>query len=325
MLPPCTGGRVQCFGLALHAACSTLRTLSVTDSTHPSNEAFWGIAFVCAAIGIMSGQDAILKWLTGGYATVQILFLRGSVVTLIALMTAIREAPAHVFTTARPVAHLVRGALNFAAIFLFVLAVAELPLAQAMAIAMAAPLFTLAASALLLREVVGWRRWAACIVGFVGVLIMLRPTSDAFDVAGLYALGAALAYALFIIQTRQLTTTERTGTTLLYSSMFVFIASGAATPWVWQSVRLEDLALMVAAGLLVAIGHFCFIQAFRYASPATLAPFEFTALVWGTLLGWLIWNELPDTYTLAGATLVVSAGLYVIYREATLARRQQGA
>ena len=293
----------------------------MTEPEHPAGETIVGIALVCTAIAVMSGQDAILKWLTGGYATVQILFVRGTVVTLVALAAALRESGHQAWQTSRIGAHLVRGALNFATIFLFVLAIAELPLADAMAIAMAAPLFTLAGSAWLLGEHIGWRRWSACVVGFVGVLIMLRPTGEAFNLAGLYALSAALTYALFIIQTRKLTRTERTGTTMLYSALIVFVASAAVTPLVWQPVRFEDLGLMLGAGVLVGIGHYCFIQGYRHATPATLAPFDFTALVWGTLLGWLIWAELPDATTLTGASLVVASGLYIILREAHLARQ----
>ena len=298
------------------------RSARVSDPQQPAVQVLLGIGFVCIAIAVMSGQDAILKWLTGAYATVQILFVRGAVVTLVALGAASREVGQHAFHTSRLGAHLVRGALNFTTIFLFVLSIAELPLADAMAIAMAAPLFTLSASALFLGEHIGWRRWSACTVGFVGVLIMLRPTGEAFNLAGLYALGAALAYSLFIIQTRRLTSTERTGTTLLYSAMVVFFASGMATPWVWRTIELADLGLMLAAGVLVGIGHYCFIQGYRHATPATLAPFDFTALVWGTLLGWLIWSELPDSTTLAGATLVVGSGLYIIIREAHVARKR---
>ena len=116
-------------------------------------------------------------------------------------------------------------------------------------------------------------------VGFTGVLVMLRPTGEAFNLAGLCAFGAALAYYLFVIQPRRLTRTERTGRTLLHSAFFAFVASATAAPWVWRPARLEDLGLMLAAGVLVGTGPYCFIQGYRYATPATLAPFDFTALV----------------------------------------------
>jgi drug/metabolite transporter (DMT)-like permease len=218
--------------------------------------------------------------------------------------------------------HPTRGALNFAAIFLFILAIEALPLADAMVIAMAAPLFMLAASAVYLNEHIDWRRWTARMVGSTGVLVLIRATGEAFNLARLCALGAAFAYSLFFTQTSSLTFTERTGTTLLYSAVCVFVASAAAAPWVWQPVRLEDLGLMLTAGVLVGIEHYCFIQDYRYA---TLAPFDFTALVWDTRLGWVIWDQLPDRITLSGATMIVTSGLYAIVREAHLTRKARPA
>jgi drug/metabolite transporter (DMT)-like permease len=249
----------------------------------------------------------------------QILAIRGVVTAAGALLVCFLDGGTSAMRTERPVSLIVRGLLNFLTIVLFVTAVATLPLADAMAIAMAAPLFTLTVC-YLMGERVGIRRWSACVVGFVGVVIMLRPGGSALNIGGLAAVGAALCYALLVVQTRRLTATETNGAMLLYSAMVVLIASAALAPLHWVSPTLADVGLMVAAGICVSLGHYWLVQGYRYGTPTVLAPIDYTSLFWGALMGWLIWGDVPDAGMVAGATLVVGAGLYVVMREARLKR-----
>lgn len=280
-----------------------------------------GIAYVAVAMALMSGQDAILKWLTAGYETMQILFVRGLVVFVVASIVLNREGGLRELATERPLGHMIRCVLNVATVWLFVTAVARLPLADVMALVMASPLFTLALSTLILKERVGARRWTACAIGFVGVLIMLRPTGGAFNAGGAAAVTAAVCYSLMMIQTRRLTETEGNGALMFYTAATMLVVSGLTAPAVWVEPETFDLTLMLAAGLITGLGHFCFVQGYRFASPTVLAPIDYSALLWGVLLGWLIWHELPDAPTTFGAVIVIGSGLYIIRREAVLARR----
>ena len=279
-----------------------------------------GLAFVTLAIALMACQDAILKWLTDGYSTMQILLLRGVVVAVIAFVVLRADGGLAELKTGRPWDHLIRCVLNVATITLFISATARLPLADVMALVMVSPLFTLALSTVVLRERVGIRRWSACVIGFLGVLVMLRPSGGAFNLGGLAAVGASLCYSGMIIQTRRLTTTEPTGRMMAYTAVAVLLVSAVIAPFDWVAPQATDLWLLFAAGVAVGLGHYCLVQGYRLAAPSVVAPIDYTALLWGLLLGWLIWDELPDTPTLAGAALVVSSGLYVIQREAKLAR-----
>lgn len=271
-----------------------------------------GITFCLLALAIMSAQDGLLKWLTTGYATFQILAIRGVITVAGAAVVCGLDGGLGAARTQRSGAHLVRGTLNFTTIAMFVTSVAHLPLADAMAIAMVAPMFTLALSRLLLGEKASVRRWIACAVGFGGVLIMLRPGGAAFNIGGAAAVGAAFSYALLLIQTRRLTETESNGALVLYSALVVLVASACLAPLAWVTPALSDVGLMFAAGVCVSLGHYWLVMAYRNASPVLLAPFDYTALIWGLLIGMWVFGDAPDALTLAGAALVVGAGLTVM-------------
>lgn len=279
-----------------------------------------GLAFVTLAIALLACQDPILKWFTDGYSTMQILLLRGVVVAVVAFVVLRADGGFTELKTGRPWDHLIRCVLNVATITLFISAITRLPLADVMALVMVSPLFTLALSTVVLRERVGIRCWSACVIGFFGVLVMLRPSGGAFNLGGLAAVGASLCYSGMIIQTRRLTTTEPTGRMMAYTAVAVLLVSAVIAPFDWVTPQATDLWVLFAAGVAVGLGHYCLVQGYRLAAPSVVAPIDYTALLWGLLLGWLIWDELPDTPTLAGAALVASSGLYVIQREAKLAR-----
>jgi drug/metabolite transporter (DMT)-like permease len=274
-----------------------------------------GIAFVTGAIALAAGQDAILKWLTGDYAIMQILLIRGVVVAGVAVAVLSMEGGIAGLRTARPLDHAARCVLNIVTVTLFVTGLSILPLADMMAIVMASPLFTLALSVVLLRERVRWRQWAACAAGLVGVIVILRPSGGAFNLGGLAALSASACYSLFVIQTRRLTRTEKTGTMMFYPSMTVLVVAGILAPTEWVPPQALDVGLMLGAGLLIGISHYCFVQGYRYATPAVLAPIDYTALIWGLVFGWAVWHEVPDGVTLLGALLVVVSGVYVLRPE----------
>jgi drug/metabolite transporter (DMT)-like permease len=188
-------------------------------------------------------------------------------------------------------------------------------LVDAIAITFAAPIFISALSVLLLKEPVGLHRWGAIGVGFCGVLIILRPGLGVFQWVALVVLGSVLAYALLMITTRAFKSTESTASLMLYPQLGMSFTGIFYAPLFWVTPSLGDLGLFALAGLFGSVGVMCLTHAFRLAPVAVVSPFEYSALIWATLLGFLLWGELPDSYTLAGAGIVISSGLYIIYRE----------
>jgi len=177
------------------------------------------------------------------------------------------------------------------------------------------PLFATALSVPLLGEKVGWRRWTAVIVGFTGILLMVRPGASIFDPANMIALLSAVLYALAVIAMRQLGKTERSTTTTLYFTVACTIVSGAMLPFVWRTPGLLDLIPLVMLGLLGGFGQLLMTLAYRSAPPAIVAPFDYVAMVWATAYGFLLWGDVPTAGALAGAAIVIGSGLYIIHRE----------
>lgn len=191
-----------------------------------------------------------------------------------------------------------------------------LPLANAVALIHSAPLMITALAAILLAERVGFHRWCAVIIGFIGILIMARPTADAFQLSAFVAVGAAAATALRDIVTRKMGTTESTKAILAFSTAALILVSGLTTHFYWISPNMVDLALMAASGVLMGTAHYLLIEAYRWAEAGIVSPFKYTSLIWATLLGYLIWGDLPDQWVISGAALIMGGGLYVLHREA---------
>jgi drug/metabolite transporter (DMT)-like permease len=204
----------------------------------------------------------------------------------------------------------------------FYYALEALPLTNSIAIGYAAPLFMTALSVPLLGERVGWRRWLAVVAGFVGVLIAAQPSAAGVSAGALFALAAALFYALTLVTSRQLSTTESSHTILFYYSLFVILALGAWMPWVWETPRWGDLWLIVFVGVAGSFGQFFLNQAFRYGEVSLLAPLDYSGLVWAGLLGFILWRDVPTQWVLAGSAIIMSAGIYIVRREAMLRRRE---
>jgi drug/metabolite transporter (DMT)-like permease len=173
----------------------------------------------------------------------------------------------------------------------------------------------------LLGERVGWRRWLAVVVGFLGVLVAAQPSTAGINAGALFALTAALFYALTLVTSRQLSTTESSHTILFYYSLFVILALGAWMPWVWVTPRWEDLWLIVFTGVAGSFGQFFLNQAFRYGEVSLLAPLDYSGLVWAGLLGFIVWGDVPTPVILVGSAIIMSAGIYIVRREAMLRRR----
>ncbi|MHA1600709.1 MAG: DMT family transporter [Alphaproteobacteria bacterium] len=274
-----------------------------------------GIAYVLAAMTAMTIMDAAAKWLGAGYPITEVVFLRNFfAIPPIAILVWYGGGLASLRTRRLP-SHALRAGLGLGAMFCFFTGLRYLPLAEAISIAFAAPLFVTALSVPILKEHVGPRRWAAVIAGFMGVLVITRPGGDVLRIEALLILAAALSYALFLLATRRLARSESTSAIIFYTNGIAIVVGALLLPFGWRTPTGEDLVIFVAMGLVGGCGSYFIAMAYRNAPAAVLAPFDYTTLLVGTALGWLIWHELPDSTVWLGAAVVVACGLYIIRRE----------
>ena len=279
-----------------------------------------GIGAIAVAVALFSVTDACAKWLGGvGFHPTQIVFLRytfGLVPVGIALWLVRGQG----LRTSRPGAHLLRGVLMCMALLQFFWGLKFIPLAEAIAVAFTAPLFITALSVPMLKETVGPHRWAAVAVGFLGMLVILRPGSEAFQVEAFLIVGSALTFSFAVLYTRLLTATESNTALFTYTTFVSLLAMAPFAFTTWQAPATFDFGLFGLIGLLGGAAHFLVIVAYRHAPASVNAPFEYTALIWGSLLGWVIWQEAPDIPVWTGAAVIIFAGLYITYRETVLGR-----
>jgi len=293
-----------------------------------------GMICLTAGIAVFSIQDLIIKLLSGDYPLHQAMVIRSLTALPLLLVLVVLDGGVRTLVSPRPGLMIGRGIIMFSAYASYYLGLAALPIAKSVALYFTAPLFITMLSVVMLGETVGPRRWAAVAIGFAGVLIMVRPGSQFFEWASLLPLYAGLAYAVSQVLTRKLGAVERASTMTFYGNG-VFLIGGALLAamfgagdmasgehpslaflirgWVWPTP--VDFLLMAACGVVAAAGLTLLTQAYRVAPANTVAPFEYTAVVWGALYGWLFWRELPAANTWAGMAIIIGAGLYVLYRE----------
>ena len=293
-----------------------------------------GILCIFGGIIALTLMDALIKWVSGTFALHEVTFARSVVAILLTLVIARFVGGLSVLRTRRPGLHLARGLLLVIANFCFFSAIASMPLAEATAIFFLAPLFITALSVPILGERVGMRRWLAVLVGLGGMILMLRPGQDSFDFVALLPAAAALAYALMQTITRRLGATDSAAAMAFYVQLTFIIVSGgiglaigdgrfAGTDHpsleflfrAWSMPAGWNALILLAIGLLVGIGIYLLTQAYRVASPAVIAPIEYTALPLSLFWGMLLWGHWPDAMAMAGMSLIVGSGLYVFYRE----------
>lgn len=280
----------------------------------------YGVGAILFGMAAMVVMDATAKWLGAGYPIGQVVFFRNLFGLLPVLFVIWRSGGWATLRSARPGLHLVRAAAVLVAIFSFFFSLRFLSLAEATAIAFVAPLFVTGLSVPLLGERVGVRRWAAVIAGFGGVLVMLRPGAGAFQVAALLPALAALGYAVGMLVSRRLSRHDSNAAIMFHSTVIAIVFSGLLLPFGWRTPDLADFGLFALMGLVGGIGLYFMTIGYRSAPAAVIAPFEYSALLWAVALGWLVWRELPEERVWLGAAVIIASGLYILQREARLAR-----
>ena len=276
-----------------------------------------GKAILCMLMGaaVLTANDALLKWMTGGYHVGQIMFCRGLFVSIPLAFLIWRSGGLKSLHTENPKGHLIRALLVISGTFLFVSGLKYLPLTAAIAIAFAGPLFITALAPPLLGEHVGWRRWMAVLAGFIGIIIIMRPGGSVFQWAALFPLAASLTGAFRDVLTRGMSATETSVGLLFYTSLGVVLAGITVSPFVWQPVPLADWGWFAVNGFLIGTAHFLMIETFRYGEAALVAPFKYSGVIWAAIFGYFIWGDIPELRTVIGSTVVVIAGIYILHRE----------
>jgi drug/metabolite transporter (DMT)-like permease len=275
-----------------------------------------GIALMCAALAVFSVLDASAKWIAGYMHPLQAVWARYAVSVVLVMVVLNSWTRPGVMTTRAPVLQGVRSLMLLLSTVLNFLALQYLQLAEVMTIMFATPLLIALLSGPLLGEWPGPRRMIAIGVGFLGVLVVMRPGAGGLHPAAFLSVAGVFCYAFYNLTTRKLASIDSSETTMVYSGvvgvalmtpLMFHLWTNPASPGVW--------AVMLLMGACGAFGHWLVIGAHRRAPAAVLAPFIYTQLVWMLILGWLVFGQWPDRWTLGGGMIVVTSGLYLLYRE----------
>ncbi len=275
------------------------------------------IAAICAGLGFLVLNDAIAKLLTERYHPMQIIAIRNMLaVPMIVAIVLVVSGRRGLFSRHLKM-HALRGVLMLGGAFCYFSALRVMPLAEATALVFSAPLFIAALSMPLLGESVGRRQWVAVLIGFCGVLVIVQPGSETFQPAALLVLGTAVLYALFMMLARFIGRDEGLWSMMLFVVLFPGMYAIPFAFTVWVPIDVADFVLFLSIAVLGSLGITLIGQAFRLAPAAVVAPFDYTALIWATGLGWLIWGDLPGLWTLVGAAIIIVSGLLILWRGKT--------
>jgi drug/metabolite transporter (DMT)-like permease len=282
-----------------------------------------GILLMVAAVGTFVLMDTVAKYLTRWYPAPLIVWARyaSNLAVLLAFLAA--RGDLGLLRTARPGLQFARGLLLALATLLFFTSLSVLPLADANAIGFAMPLFVAALAVPMLGERLEMARLLAIVAGLAGALFIVRPGSDLFTPYALLPLGMAVCNALYQILTRKLAGLEPPLTSLVWGAIVGAVLLSTIAPFVWVSPQAVSHGLLIVIiGILASIGHFLLIRAYDYASATLLAPFTYSALLWAVLLGWLVFGDFPDGWSLVGMGIIVVSGLYLANRQRLTVRKE---
>jgi drug/metabolite transporter (DMT)-like permease len=298
-----------------------------------------GIVSLVLAMLIFSLQDIAVKWIGGDYSVLEIVVFRSLIALPCTFLFLRYEGQRGLPTTRQPGLEYIRGICLFLSFTAYMLGLAALPLADVAAIRNSGPLMITFLSVAWLGEKVGPRRWIALIVGFMGVLLIVQPGSGTFNLGSVFVLIATLFYAINVMITRKLQTTDSSATMAYYSSLVYLVVSVILAPLAvlvgevpdahpsiaflfraWSLPTLLDWVIMSGLGLVWAGGMYFVARAYSLAPASVVAPFEYAPLLFNVIWGFLLWREVPTLITLAGAFLTVFSGIYILYREQVTTR-----
>jgi drug/metabolite transporter (DMT)-like permease len=277
-----------------------------------------GIALMLFAVFMFSFGDALGKYMVATYAVGQLLWLRACAALLV-LSPLIWKHRAEFVRMERPRLQLLRVVLSTLEVAAFFLAVAWLPLADVITYYLAAPVFVTALSAIVLHERVGWRRWSAILIGFLGVIIALRPSTQSFSGPAMIALAGSLCFSVLMLITRSLRSTPDI---VMASTQFcgTFLLGAAMSAFGWVTPSWSSLALFAIAGLISVSALLCTTRSLKLAPASVVVPYQYSMIIWAVLFGLIVFGDVPSTATIVGAAIIIGAGLYIFLRERKLGR-----
>jgi drug/metabolite transporter (DMT)-like permease len=297
---------------------SIFARISTATATDARSARLAGIGLMLLSISMFSFGDALGKFMVATYSVGQLLMLRACAALLV-LSPMVWRHRAEFTRLERPWLQLLRVMLSTLEVAAFFLATVYLPLADVITYYLACPIFVTALSAAVLRERVGWRRWSAILIGFCGVLIALRPSSQTVSWPAMIALGGSLSFAVLMLITRSL---RATPDIVLASSQFAgtFALGALMSPFGWVTPSLGSLGLFAAAGIISVSALLCVNRSLKLAPASAVAPYQYSMIVWAVMLGYVVFGDVPSFATVAGAAIIIGAGLYIFLRERELGR-----
>jgi len=284
--------------------------LSRFRALHPSRRA---VVLILTAVICFSALETTGKYLSQYYPVIEVVWARYTVHALLMLVLLAPRVGWTMVRTAQPVGQVLRAALLMGSTLCNFAALSFLPLAEVKAISFVSPLLVTIFAVWLLKERVTLSRWIAVVVGFLGTLFIVRPGSDMLSWASLLALGTALCYSLYQIMTRKFSVDEDPLATLFYTAIVGCVALSFVVPFLWVPPTGAHLGLFLLLGTAGAVGHFLLIKALEIERASALSPFGYSQLLWVTLLGFLVFGQLPDRHAVIGMLIIVGSGLYVAW------------
>jgi len=275
-----------------------------------------GVAWMLVTTFFFVSLDVTAKYLVASYPVIQVVWARFLVHLILAALILGPRIGFFARSANLPL-QIVRSILLLATTVLFFSGVRLLPLADASAIMFTSPILLSILAIPYLGEWVGPRRWAAIFVAFLGALVVVRPGTGVMGAGALFLLGAACCNACYQLITRQLRGADEPRTTLLYTGLAGAVGTSLAVPTVWTPIAIGDWPLFASLGVFGCLGHFTLIKAFQSAPATVVAPFSYASLIWAIVFGYVVFGDLPDLWTLVGATIIATGGLYILHREQT--------
>jgi S-adenosylmethionine uptake transporter len=277
-----------------------------------------GILLMLAGDFMFALNDAMGKWLVASFSVGQVVLIRsiGAFVVLGPMLA--RQGGGKLFRMERRDLQFLRVLATTMDTMFFYAAVVYLPLADVMSFYMAGPIYVAALSHFLLGEKVGWRRWTAILIGFAGVMIMLKPSSSALSLSAIFALIGSLSFAFGIVLNRRLRGTSDTSL-VTWQTIGTLVVGGALTIGTWQTPTPFDVGAMLLLGIVSCIAHLLITRALKLAPASTLAPLHYTLLLWAIVFGLIFFGDVPSLRIVVGAGIVVLAGMFIFHRQKTVA------
>jgi len=292
-----------------------------TNTTDARRATLAGIGLMLLGTFLFSLNDALGKWMLITYTVGQMLLIRSIAALFVLSPFIVREGPAPFRAAPRPGLQVLRVLLSTAEVAMFFWAVSYLPLADTVAFYLAGPIYVTALSAMFLGEKVGWRRWTAVLVGFVGVVIALQPSPATFTWPALIALAGSFFFAVLMIVTRYL---RGTNDIVLASGQIgtTFVLACFLAPVGWIAPSLADYLLMSLLGVVAVAAMMAVNRSLKLAPASVVVPYQYTLIVWAVILGWLVFGDKPSVAVIVGSAIIIGAGLFIFFREQATTGRE---